>query len=306
MTDAPTFSVVIPTYNRADTILPSLQSIQQQTFADFECIVVDDGSRDGERLEAVVASLTDPRFRYIRQANGGGGAARNTGIDAATGRYIAFLDSDDLFIDVKLERAEKHLATDQEAVWYSLVTVDRGVERHWVKPSRPIGTGEDVGEYLFFHNEVIQTSSIVLSADLARAVHFDPLLRKGQDIDFCIRLARHGAKFRMIEEELAVWQDVTEQDRTSRTAGYAQPMAWLAANENCLTEKAIIGYRSNILAYFAASERPWWAAYLLLAGLKAGIDSRIVARQALRCFLPRGIYRSLVDAFVGFRGRAPS
>jgi len=302
----PLFSVVVPVYNRADSVLPTLRSVQTQSLDDFECLVVDDGSEDGEALRQVVCELSDPRFRYIRQANSGGGAARNTGIDCARGRYVAFLDSDDRFVARKLERALTHLSLVPDAVWYSLVTVDRGLRRHWVKPSRAIGQNEDVGEYLFFHNEVIQTSSIVLSADVARAVHFDPLLRKGQDIDFCIRLARHGAKFRMIPEELAFWQDTTEENRTSRTAGYAQPMAWLAANERLLSEKAIAGYRANILAYFAASVRPWWAASMLLEGLFAGINPRIVCRQLLRCYLPRGTYRRLVNTFVRFRGTRAS
>lgn len=91
------FSIVIPAYNRADTILPTLQSVQAQTFDDFECLIVDDGSKDGAALKQVVEGMNDPRFHYIHRENGGGGAARNTGIMAAKGDYIAFLDSDDFF-----------------------------------------------------------------------------------------------------------------------------------------------------------------------------------------------------------------
>ena len=72
MTQAPLFSVVVPCFNRAVSIGPVLQSVVAQTFADFECIVVDDGSSDGEVLAAAVADLADARFRYVRRDNGGG------------------------------------------------------------------------------------------------------------------------------------------------------------------------------------------------------------------------------------------
>ena len=88
----PLVTVVIPVFNRAEAILPTLKSVQEQTFGDFECLVVDDGSEDGGQLKQLVGGLNDSRFRYIRRDNGGGGAARNTGIDEASGRLVALLD----------------------------------------------------------------------------------------------------------------------------------------------------------------------------------------------------------------------
>src|SRR5213593_3007644 len=96
MSHQPTFTVVIPTYNRKRTILAAIKSVLSQTYADFEAIVVDDGSSDDTR--SVVTALEDPRIHYLWQPNGGGSKARNTGIDAAQGKYIAFLDSDDQFL----------------------------------------------------------------------------------------------------------------------------------------------------------------------------------------------------------------
>jgi glycosyltransferase involved in cell wall biosynthesis len=89
---APAVSVVIPAFNRADTILRSVQSVIAQTFQDWEAIVVDDGSTDDSG--SIVTGL-DPRVRVIRQDNQGLSAARNTGVAAARGAYLAFLDSDD-------------------------------------------------------------------------------------------------------------------------------------------------------------------------------------------------------------------
>lgn len=96
----PFFSVIIPTYNREKLISATLDSIFAQSFHDFEVIVVDDGSTDGT-LEVV--SRYGDRVTVLRQQNGGPGAARNTGITAACGEYVAFLDSDDLWFPWALE-----------------------------------------------------------------------------------------------------------------------------------------------------------------------------------------------------------
>jgi glycosyltransferase involved in cell wall biosynthesis len=89
----PAFSIIIPTFNRATLVLGAIQSVLAQTFADFELIVVDDGSTDNTR--EIIESNDDPRLRYIRQENKGVSAARNAGVAISNGKYVTFLDSDD-------------------------------------------------------------------------------------------------------------------------------------------------------------------------------------------------------------------
>lgn len=89
----PEVSVVIPLYNKARTISRTLQSVQAQTLADWECVIVDDGSTDGSG--DVVARFGDPRFRVVRQANAGPGRARNTGAREAVSPFLTFIDADD-------------------------------------------------------------------------------------------------------------------------------------------------------------------------------------------------------------------
>jgi glycosyltransferase involved in cell wall biosynthesis len=96
----PEVSVIMPTYNRADTIGRAVDSVRAQTFGDWELIVVDDGSTDGT---AAVVSGIDPRIHLLRQGNQGCYVARNTGLQASTGRYITFLDSDDEWLPHFLE-----------------------------------------------------------------------------------------------------------------------------------------------------------------------------------------------------------
>lgn len=299
---APLFSVVIPACNRAALIGPTLRSVVAQSRSDWECIVIDDGSEDGDALRDAVAALADPRFRYLRRDNGGGGAARNSGIAAARGRFVAFLDSDDLFLPDKLAAMAAALADAPAIAFYAPVLVDRGVGRHWIKPSRPLGPTEDVADYLFVHNEVIQTSSLVLSRATAARVLFDPALRKGQDLDFCLRLQRAGVTFRMLDRPLTVWNDQAEAGRTSRTPGHEAPLAWLARARPLLGTRAYRGYRATVLAYDMARHRPLTAAVDLARGWAAGVPARVVLRQALRAFLPRRTYRWLVDRAVAWRG----
>lgn len=107
-------SVVIPAYNRAATLGRAIESALGQTLAPREVIVVDDGSADGTAEVAESYSARDPRVRTIRQANGGAGAARNTGIARATGAWIALLDSDDAWASDKLGHAAAVVAATPE------------------------------------------------------------------------------------------------------------------------------------------------------------------------------------------------
>ena len=101
-------SVIIPTYNRASLLPRALDSVLRQTWEDLEVIVVDDASRDD--TPQVMAACTDPRVRYIRlEKNSGACVARNTGVAQARGEWIAFQDSDDLWLPEKLEKQMAYL-----------------------------------------------------------------------------------------------------------------------------------------------------------------------------------------------------
>ena len=97
----PTISVIIPAYNAEHTIQETLESVQKQTFSDFEIIVIDDGSTD--RTLDIVREIADPRIKCFSYENGGVAMARNLGISHATGEFIAFLDADDMWTSDKLE-----------------------------------------------------------------------------------------------------------------------------------------------------------------------------------------------------------
>jgi glycosyltransferase involved in cell wall biosynthesis len=110
---SPTISVIIPAYNAERTILETIASVQQQTFSNFELIVINDGSTD--RTLELLNSLEDPRLKIFSYSNGGLPVARNRGIYHATGEFITFLDADDLWTPDKLELQLTALQQHSEA-----------------------------------------------------------------------------------------------------------------------------------------------------------------------------------------------
>lgn len=184
----PKVSVVIPAYN-AMTYLPNtLHSVLQQTFSDFEVLIIDDGSTD--HIQAWVAqNITDPRVRLIAQANQGLSAARNTGIANAQGEYVAFLDADDLWKPTKLE-VQVHYLDNNSAV---------GLVYNWIavidaqgKPTGKVWRGDIEGDVL---EEVLQRNIIDCPSVLVRRKCFeevgvfDRTLRSVEDWDMWIRIA---------------------------------------------------------------------------------------------------------------------
>jgi glycosyltransferase involved in cell wall biosynthesis len=112
------FSIIIPTYNRASLIAKTLHSVLNQSFEDFEVIVVDDGSTDN--TESVVADFISDKVRYFRIPNGERAKARNFGVRKAQGDFITFLDSDDLLMPHCLQEANDFLQKNPQAVFFSL------------------------------------------------------------------------------------------------------------------------------------------------------------------------------------------
>ncbi len=301
----PYFSVVIPAYNRARIIGRTLQSVMAQNFRDFECLVIDDGSKDSAELAKLIEGLDDPRFKYYRQDNGGASSARNTGAMLAAGRYVVYLDSDDLFLPGKLEETEKVLRDAPDVGVYTLAYVDRGVGKYWVRPDRAIGADEDMGDYLFIHNQFIPTSTLVVPRDMARDVKFDTELRHVEDPDFCYRLYRAGLRFRMIDKPLTLWSDVSGHARLSQEPSSESPMVWLKKMRGKLPKRIERGYRVTVLANYLAHRQPFTVLRDLFIGLTlAGVPWRIVARQAVRSFMPKAFYRTLVNSYLRHNGLA--
>jgi len=179
--DAPLVSVVIPTCNRAALVRRAIESVMRQSYTNLEIIVVDDASSDG--TGEMVRSLADPRIRYLRhEERRGGSAARNTGIRAATGEFIAFLDDDDEWEPHKTEEHLRALA-GYDAVLCTLRIEDK-VKSYG--PRRTVSL-DDLRRGDF---PAGGTGALMARAELVKSVMFDETLPRYQDWDIFIRIAQ--------------------------------------------------------------------------------------------------------------------
>jgi glycosyltransferase involved in cell wall biosynthesis len=220
LSDDPTVSVITPTYNHAEELPRAINSVLAQTFEDFEYIVVDDASTDD--TESVVDSYDDERILYIRhEENMGGSAARNTGIEQARGRYIAFLDADDEWLPEKLAAQVECLEgrTDEwVAVHCKYQSKRSGRDRKLRKaisqilgalgeappePNTRSGGEKLIREVLTKRLSVSGTTPMVRTDTVKEIDGFDSSFSRHQDLEFLIRVLKQG-KLAFIDKPLAI------------------------------------------------------------------------------------------------------
>ena len=222
----PAVSVVIPTYNHGETVERAIDSALAQTIRDIEVIVVDDASTDD--TQAVLDRIGDPRLTCLRhETNRGGSAARNTGIDHATGEYIALLDADDEWVPTKLEGQREALESrDQE--WVGVYCDFRQTRSNplveWVdnvvrRPTGLEGDDELIDGILLRRFAHGGSSTLFLDREAVEAIGgFDPSFQRHQDLEFLLRLLQHG-KLAFVDEVLVYKHDSGYADaETARAA----------------------------------------------------------------------------------------
>ncbi|MDO8962994.1 MAG: glycosyltransferase [Coriobacteriia bacterium] len=204
---APRFSVIMPTHQAAAFIERTIRCVLDQTCADWELVIVDNGSTDG--TDAIVASFDDARIRYAWQEDSGLPAnSRNNAIRMATGDFLAFLDADDWWAPTKLERVAAVLDADPaiDLVCHDVNIVDPTgrvlVHRTYVLDQR------DAYTQLLHRGCFLTTSATVLRRSRALdAGLFDERrdFLTVEDFDLWLKVARAGARFRLINETLGTY-----------------------------------------------------------------------------------------------------
>lgn len=189
----PKVSVVVPVYNGEKYLEKALLSIKQQSFSDFECLVVDDGSNNETYVTNIVNHLKDPRFKIFRKENGGVSTALNLGILEAKGELFCWLSHDDLWESRKLEIQIAKYTQDQILCSnYSLIDEN---EQLLATTSFEKSFDVSTGMHLLSRG-LIHGCSIMLPMSLFDKIgSFDPQLRYTQDYDLWLRAIRFGYQF---------------------------------------------------------------------------------------------------------------
>ena len=186
----PCVSVILPVHNRADVLPRAIESVIAQELADFELIVVDDGSTD--ESATLAQSFADDRIRLIRlDKNRGGNVARNEGIRAARSPLIAFLDSDDRYLPNKLSTVvgefERRPGLDLLVDSFIKIQPPRSRKAQVVR-SNPVIDGRELFRTALFTRQLWKaTPAITVRREVALKAPFDETLRRLQDFDFLIR-----------------------------------------------------------------------------------------------------------------------
>lgn len=203
-------SVIVPSYNCANYIAEALESILAQTIAPHEIIVIDDGSTDNTK--EVVQSIQSPLIRYIKQTNAGVSAARNNGLEHATGNLIAFLDADDRWLPTMLERQAATMSRNPELVlsFTNFIRFDdppskvvypsqfnfypelNTISTVSLEDSVKIIKGDGFCELVSFGEIPAYTQSIMLRKNLIGDLRFDTSLKICEDAEFILRCAALG------------------------------------------------------------------------------------------------------------------
>ncbi len=189
------FSVIVPIYNKANTVAAALESIYAQTIKDFEIVLVDDGSTDD--VEKAVEPWRSDKLRLIRQENGGVSVARNTGIFHARGEYICFLDADDLWKEDHLETI--HGLTEKYPEAGMFVTSNEVIEPEGKvfrssEALKGYGADFETDDFLGLLNStsygIINTNSVCVRRTVMdrEDIRFEPGIRIGEDSDVWYRM----------------------------------------------------------------------------------------------------------------------
>jgi glycosyltransferase involved in cell wall biosynthesis len=296
ITEEQLVSIVIPTYNRADLIRLTIKSALAQSWQDLEIIVVDDASTDDTRT--VVQGIHDPRVRYVGlDKNSGPSTARNTGVQHARGRFIAFLDSDDEWRPEKIERQLAAISQEENpdhVVCYTqaLIVQNDGTR---LLPTREKRSDEPVGDYVMCGSHgLIHTSSLMLSRKLALANAFPIDQNIFEDWDLFLRLEEKGVQWLYLEEPLTIWNDDTRDGRL--TLSKHDGSAWLDAHRYHLSKKAQQAFtiKGIVRPLISARERKWYALKSLVRAFP-GSDMSFaqLLKLAAKIFIQPGLIKRM-------------
>ncbi|MBL4899048.1 MAG: glycosyltransferase family 2 protein [Colwellia sp.] len=270
----PKVSVIIPTYNRNELVLDAIDSVLEQTFQNFEIIIVDDGSTDDTKTHIDKYQKKDTRIKYIFQENQGVSIARNTGIDAAQGQYIAFLDSDDRFLIDKLERQvlilDKHLDV---GLIYGKILVENTITKKlgsWGHAFAGSLEKTEMHQKIYKRHLFFYIGTTLIRKEIIGNIKFDSRMKTGEDFLFYLLLSKQ-TKFYGIDEAVSLVRREHEsiiQKQKNKKFDEAIAYTILKKEYKLLTHIEFLKGLSYHYLYFAKDyyeDKIYWRYFLCLA-----------------------------------------
>jgi hypothetical protein len=321
MVDAPLVSVIIPVHNGAKTLGETLVSLYVQSYSNLEIIVVDDASTDA--LEAALKSHVDRRLRVLRLSrNVGVSAARNAGVDAATGSFIAFCDADDICLASRIEKQLSFLQANRETgLCGSAFTCFDTRERETV---RNPGSNNEIRKALMRGNS-FGLSTVMCRAEVLRGYHFNDSLHVAEDYELWTRLIAAGVQVANLQESLVRYRlhetqasnrggdkldEISGRLRSLYCASLLGDKELMHAIETVSIESELLDYAARQVQTFVASStgfelrdfrfmlawiyakagapsiRRWWGWHRIQCALSLELDANYRFNTALLAVLP--------------------
>jgi glycosyltransferase involved in cell wall biosynthesis len=221
MDHSPLVSIIIPTFNRAEVLSKAIESVLHQTYTNTEIIIVDDGSTDNTQQ---ILNRFNNRILVFSQENKGASAARNRGIQQSRGDIIAFLDSDDLWSPIKLERQVKLLTTIDASVPCCLCNInlvfvngrqDSSFNLSWLHTHLEQGLWKNPLDVLATRFVLFNQAIAIRREALTQIGQFDECFRYMEDHDLALRLALLGP-WAFIKEPLVTWYEGSSGSLTTQ------------------------------------------------------------------------------------------
>lgn len=274
----PLVSIIMPAYNSANYIGESIESVIAQTYNNWELIVIDDGSTDSTAEVVNSYCIKDKRIKYLWQQNGRQGKARNNGIKKAAGEYIAFLDSDDLWMPNKLEvQLVKLQSTNYDLVFsdayvFLVSPVNYNLKTLLVQPKEYKG---EEGIIAFFNGNKIPILTVLVRKEVLITVSGfteDSLIQNAEDYHLWLKLLIKGYTFCSFSQPLAAYRIHSDSATNNFNATSLNVIAALADISNCYPK-----YKEVIKAKI----KSWTKVSLEYLRITNNIDFRFLIKRNL-------------------------
>lgn len=238
----PTFSVIVPAYERPELLRRAVISVANQSFKEFELIIVDDNSSTDLLIE--IQDALPENYKFVRlNENSGGSRTRSTGISLAKGQYIALLDSDDYWLPERLAKAWDFLKSHPGVKAMSSGTkVLKSDGKFYSSKPKPPERVSPILDFILSKGGLIQTSSLLFHRSIFNEIHFKPGLHKHQDLDIYAQLDELFIGLHYSDEELVVWDISHESQSISRNSAISHSVSWIEGVRRTISKKSYLRF----------------------------------------------------------------